>query len=179
MSLPPPSGPARHSGWPGQPGPARPAAVPPHGGELAVWGAHGGAGTTTLAAWLQPARDLGTMPAGPEPAYLATAVAGRTLVLACRSTAWSAARATAAAAAVSRQGGLVAVVAVVSDGWPEPEPATSRFRLLEPHAGAVVRVPFVPGLRLADNAAAVPLPRRVLRALAQIHAAAGRAYPIR
>jgi hypothetical protein len=75
---------------------------------------------------------------------------------------------------VIRQGGHVAVVAVVSDGWPEPSTATSRLRLLEPHALAVIRVPFVPGLRLADDPAPVPLPRRALRALAQIQAACGR-----
>ena len=47
----------------------RPSWVPAHGwqrGELVIWGAHGGAGTSTLAAWLQPAWDMGAM--RPEPA---------------------------------------------------------------------------------------------------------------
>ena len=71
----------------------------------------------------------------------------------------------------------MAVLAVVSDGWPEPAAATSRFRLLEPQAGAVIRVPFIPALRLADDPAAVPLPRRARRALTQIQAATGRSFP--
>jgi hypothetical protein len=140
--------------------------------ELVVWGAHGGAGTSTLAAWLQPAWDMGAMRQPPR--YPAALASGRPLVIACRATAWSARAATTAVAAVSRAGGQVAVLAIVSDGWPEPATATARFRLLEPQAGAVVRVPFVPGLRLADDPAAVPLPRRAVRALDQIRAAAGR-----
>jgi len=65
------------------------------------------------------------------------------------------------------------VLAIVSDGWPEPPAATARFRLLEPQVGAIVRIPFVPGLRLADDPATVALPRRALRALDQIRAATG------
>ena len=38
----------------------------------------------------------------------------------------------------------------------------------------MIRVPFIPALRLADDPAEVPLPRRARRALAQIQAAAGR-----
>ncbi|HEY1619276.1 MAG TPA: hypothetical protein VGG25_16770 [Streptosporangiaceae bacterium] len=178
MSPNQPQAPGPHASRPWPREHARPAAQFPVR-EIAVWGAHGGAGTSTLAAWLQPARDLGAMPAGRQAAYPAAATTGRALVVACRSTAWSAARATSAVAAVARAGGFVTVLAVVSDGWPEPEPATSRLRLLEPRVGALVRVPFVPGLRLADDAAVVPLPRRALRALALIHAAAGREFPIR
>jgi hypothetical protein len=147
--------------------------------ELAIWGAHGGTGTTTLATWLQPARDLGAMRADPGPACPAAIAARRGLVVACRNTAWSASRATIAVAAVTRQGGHVAVLAVVSDGWPEPEAATARFALLEPHVSAVVRVPFVAGLRPADDPAAVTLPGRALRALAEIVAVADRSLPIR
>jgi len=146
--------------------------------ELVIWGAHGGTGTTTLATWLQPAWDTGAMRPEPDPPYPAGVARGRALVVTCRGTAWSAAQATRAVAAVIRQGGHVDVVAVVSDGWPEPATATSRLRLLEPLAGAVIRVPFVPGLRLADDPASVPLPRRALRALAQIQAAAGRTFPL-
>jgi hypothetical protein len=146
--------------------------------ELVIWGAHGGAGTSTLATWLQPAWDMGAMSAEPDPKYPAGVARGRVLVVACRSTVWSAAQATRAVAAVSQQGGYVAIVAVVSDGWPEPAVAACRLRLLEPQVDAVIRVPFVPGLRLADDPGSVPLPRRVLRALAQIQAAAGRSFPI-
>jgi hypothetical protein len=163
------------------PGPnALPDWVPRQGrqrAEVVIWGAHGGAGTSTLAIWLQPAWDMGAMGPEPDPPYPAKVSIGRALVIACRATAWSAGQATKAVAAVNRQGGQVAVLAVVSDGWPEPPAAASRFRLLEPQAGAVIRVPFIPALRLADDPATVPLPRKALRALAQIQAAAGRSSP--
>jgi hypothetical protein len=146
--------------------------------ELVIWGAHGGAGTTTLAVWLQPAWDMGAMRPEPDPPYPAAIVQGRALVVACRNTAWSARQVTKALATAARQGGQVAVLAVVSDGWPEPVTATRRFGLLESQVRAVIRVPFVAGLRLADDPAAVPLPRRALRALAQVQAAVGRGSPI-
>ena len=142
--------------------------------EVVVWGAHGGAGTSTLAAWLQPAWDMGSMRPASHAKYPAAVASGRPLIIACRATAWSARAATAAVAAVTRAGGQVTVLAIVSDGWPEPATATARFRLLETQAGLVVRVPFVPGLRLADNPATVALPRRAVRALDQIRAATGR-----
>jgi hypothetical protein len=143
-----------------------------------IWGAHGGAGTSTLAAWLQPAWDMGAMGPEPEPPYPAAVARGRALVVACRTAVWSASQATKAVTAVTTQGGRVAVLAVVGDGWPEPATARHRFRLLEPHVGAVIRVPFVFGLRLADDPAEVPLPRRARRAVAQIQAATGRTFPL-
>ena len=127
--------------------------------ELVIWGAHGGAGTSTLAAWLQPAWDMGAMRPEPDPPYPANVATGRALVIACRNTAWSAQQATKAVAAAIRQGGQVAVLAVVSDGWPEPATATSRFRLLEPQVGAVIRVPFIarsPARRRPGRRAAAP-----------------------
>jgi len=167
---PPASEPDRgHPAWMRPPGPRR--------GELVVWGAHGGAGTTTLATWLTPAWDMFSMRPAPDQRYLKAIAAGRPLLVACRNTAWSASRATAAVAAVTAHGGHVAALAVVSDGWPEPRTATARFRLLEPQAGTVIRVPFVPGLRLADNPAGVPLPRGARRALDQIRAATGHPEP--
>ena len=123
-----------------------PASAPAHGWqrrELVIWGAHGGAGTSTLAVWLQPAWDMGAMRPEPDPPYPAAVARGRALVVACRNTAWSARQATKALAAVTRQGGQVAVLAVVSDGWPEPATAASRFSLLESQVRAVIRVPFV------------------------------------
>lgn len=146
--------------------------------DLVIWGAHGGAGTSTLATWLQPAWDMGAMRPEPDPPYPATVSQGRALVVTCCGTAWSAAQATKAVTAVIRQGGQVAVLTVVGDGWPEPATATRRFRLLEPQVGAVVRVPFIPALRLTDDPAQVPLPRRARRALARIQAATGRTPPI-
>jgi hypothetical protein len=146
--------------------------------ELVIWGAQGGAGTTTLAVWLQPAWDMGAMRPEPDPPYPAAVAHGRALVVACRNTAWSARQATKALATVARQGGQVAVLVVVSDGWPEPVTAARRFGLLESQVRAVIRVSFIPGLRLADDPATVPLPRRALRALAQIQVAVGRNSPI-
>jgi hypothetical protein len=161
---------------PGQLGTGQPAWLVPeewHRAERVVWGAHGGAGTTTLATWLQPAWDMGAARPAMHPRYPVTMAAGRPLILACRCTAWAARAATIAVAAVTRAGGKVTVLAVVSDGWPEPPAATARFRLLEPQIATVVRVPFVPGLRLADDPSTVALPRRALRALDQIRAATG------
>jgi hypothetical protein len=167
---------------PGDPGREGPAWLVPKSwshADLVVWGAHGGAGATTLAAWLAPAWDMGAARPAMGPRYPARVAAGRPLLIASRSTAWSARAATTAVAAVSTAGSRVAVLAIVSDGWPEPPAATARFRLLEPHVQAVVRIPFIPGLRLADDPAAVALPRRALRALDDIRAAIGRPRHIR
>lgn len=137
---------------------------------MLVWGAHGGAGTSTLTARLHPACDMGSMGPGLVPRYPAWVANGRPVVVACGTTAYSA---TTAVTAICQAGAVACVLAVVSDGWPEPAVATARFRLLESQLGAVVRVPFVPGLRLADNPAAVPLPRQARHAVEQIRAAAG------
>src|SRR6185437_16541162 len=104
MTMPPPS--------PGQDS-ARSTRTKPV--ELVIWGAHGGAGTSTLAAWLQPAWDAGKMRPEPDPQYPAELARGRVLVVACGITARSAAQATTAVSAVTRQGGHVAVLAVTSD----------------------------------------------------------------
>jgi hypothetical protein len=141
--------------------------------QVLVWGAHGGAGTSTLVAWLHPACDMGSMRPGVVPRYPAWVANGRPVVVACGTTAGAAQAAIAAVTAISRAGAVACVLAVVSDGWPEPQVATARFRLLEPQLAAVIRVPFVPGLRLADDPAAVPLPRQARRAVEQIRAAAG------
>jgi hypothetical protein len=160
------------------PGPAWPPGQGWQRRELVIWGAHGGAGTTTLAVWLQPAWDMGAMRPEPDPPYPAALAQGRALVVACRNTTWAARQATKAVTAVTRQGGHVAALAVASDGWPEPSTATHRFRFLETQVGAVIRVPFVPHMRLADDPAGVPLPRKARRALAQIQAVTGRTFPI-
>ena len=110
----------------------------------------------------------------PGPPCPATLARGRALVVACRNTAWSAVQATKAVTTVTGRGGRVAVLAVVSDGWPEPAAARHRFRLLEAHVGAVIRVPFVFGLRMANNPAEVPVSRWARRAVAQIKTAASR-----
>jgi hypothetical protein len=122
---------------------------------------------------------MGAMRTEPDPPYPDAVARGRVLLVACRNTAIAARQATTAVAAVTRQGGHVAVLVVVSDGWPEPATATSRFRLLQLHVAAVIRVPFIPGLRLADGPADVPLPRRARRALDQIRAITDRPAPTR
>jgi len=76
-----------------------------------------------------PACDMFSMRPAPEQRYLKAIAADRPLLIACRNTAWSASRATAAVTAVSGLGGRVAVLAVVSDGWPDraPRPPGSAF----------------------------------------------------
>jgi hypothetical protein len=154
---PPPPGPG--------PGPGHQAA---QRRELVIAGAHGGAGTTTVARWLSPAWDMGAMRPARDLRAPGIIAHGRPLIVCCRTTA------AAAHAALTRGGTPIAALAVISDGWPEPAAATARFRLLAPQAGAVIRIPFIPALRLADDPAAVPLTRAAHRALNQIRAATGR-----
>lgn len=134
--------------------------------EIVLVGAHGGAGVSTLAALLSPAFDMGAI-RGLRPSARLRA-GGRPVVLAARNTVAAAGRAVAATTAITRQGTQVAVLVVVSDGLPEPAEATYRFRVLEGHVGAVVRMPFVPALRAAGSPLQVNLPRRALKALAEI-----------
>ena len=137
-----------------------------------ICGAHGGAGTTTLAQLLSPAWDMGAMRPARDSRSPAIIARSRPLLVACHNTAAAAAAATAAVAALTRPGARVAVLVVVSDGWPQPPCATARFRLLAPQVGALI--PFFPALRVADGPAGVPLPRAARRALDQIRAATGR-----
>jgi hypothetical protein len=135
---------------------------------VAVAGAHGGAGVTTLAVLLAPAWDLGTVRPGPPARPLPPVP----LVLAAGCTAGSAARAVAAVCALADQGLAVAVLAVISDGLPAPAEAAYRFRVLEGRVGGLVRVPFIPVLRAARDPRAVRLPRSALRALDDIRSLA-------
>ena len=148
--------------------------------ELLIWGAHGGAGTSTLAALL-PGRDMGALRTEADYRYPAPVCGTGATVVACRCTTWSAIKASAAIRALSRAGGGVSVLAVVSDGWPEPDIATAWFRLLSAQAGAVIRVPFVPWLRLCNDAAPAHLqarlPRSARTALARIRAVTGISVP--
>jgi len=137
--------------------------------EIVLAGAHGGAGTSTLAVLLAPAWDMGAIRAsvggGLRPG-------GRPVVLAARNTVTAAGRATAAVTAVTAAGVPVVVLVVVSDGLPEPAEARYRFRVLEGRVGAVVRMPFIPAFRVAGNPAQVRLPRRARWALTEIRALA-------
>ena len=155
--------PRQHRGGP----PSLPRRRPPDGIVLA--GAHGGAGTSTLAVLLAPAWDTGVI-SGPVAGGLRPG--GRPVVLAARNTVAAAGRAVTATGAVTRAGAWVAVLVVVSDGLPEPAEARYRFRVLDGRVGAVVRVPFVPAFRPAADPRSVALPRRVRRALAEIRALA-------
>jgi hypothetical protein len=140
--------------------------------EIVVVGAHGGAGTTTLAVLLQPSWDLGAVrhPTRDRPAIWPTW--GRPLVLVTRSTALAACRAIAAVDAIACQGEHIAVLAIVSDGLPEPATATYRFQVLAARVDAVVRVPFIASLRTADDPAQASLPRGARRSIADIRAKA-------
>jgi len=160
-------------------GPPRPPGQQWQRPELVIWGAHGGAGTSTLAVWLQPAWDMGAMRPEPNPRYPADVAHGRALLVVCRNTAWSAAQAARALEAVTSQGGHVAVLAVVSDGRREPATASQSFRFLEARAGAVVRIPFIRRMRRANDPVDALPPRKARRALADVQAATGRNYPIR
>jgi hypothetical protein len=161
--------PAAPAACPGQPqsrarvpaGQAAPARV-------AVAGAHGGAGASTLAALLAPAWDLGTV----RPRPLVRPLPPVPLVLAARCTAGSAARAVAAVRELAGQGTPVAVLAVTSDGLPEPAEAAYRFRVLEGRVGGLVRVPFIPALRVCCDPRQARLPRSALRALDEIRSLA-------
>ena len=152
--------------------------------EIVLVGAHGGAGVSTLAALLQPAWDMGAMRGSPDPRFPPVRTAGRPLVLVTRNTVAAAARATAAVAAFTGAGGQIAALIVVADSpLPEPAEASYRLRLLIARVGAIVRMPFIPALRLVDEPAPVNLPRTARRALGevrhQVYVHATRAQPVR
>jgi hypothetical protein len=136
---------------------------------VAVAGAHGGAGVSTLAVLLGSAQDLGVVPRHGRD-WLEVRAGGRPLVLVARNTVIAAECALAAINAVEQLGGRVAVLAVVSDGLPVPKAAAYRFRVLTARVGALVRVPFVGSLRLTNDPAAVRLPHGMGRALGEIRA---------
>jgi hypothetical protein len=139
--------------------------------EIAVAGAHGGAGTTTLAILLQPAWDMGTV-RRPVRGLPPPCTGGRPLVVVAQNTPAGAARATTAVNDINWLGERIAVLVVVSDGLPELVAAAYRFQLLAARVNAVVRVPFVAALRAADDPAQVDLPRKASRSIADIRAKA-------
>lgn len=139
-------------------------------GEIVVAGAHGGAGTSTLAMWLQPALNAGVV-RHPGRNGAPFRSGGRPLVLVARNTVPAAGRATEAVNTLIWQGASVDVLAVISDGLPEPAEASYRFGVLAGRVAVIVRVPFVASLRVAASPAGVGLPRKAQRALDEIRAA--------
>jgi hypothetical protein len=139
--------------------------------QLAVVGAHGGAGVTTLAVWLRPARDFGTVRRigwGLSSWH----IGGLPVVLVARNTLVAAGRARDAINTIAWRCGKRAVLAVVSDSLPEPIQATRAFDRLAGRVGAIVRVPFVASLRVTVDPMLVLRPNAVHEALAEIRAAA-------
>ncbi|MFG2015660.1 hypothetical protein [Actinomadura geliboluensis] len=142
--------------------------------DVVVAGAHGGAGTSTLAALLPAAWDMGSiaplLKAGRSPLQ----ANGRPVVLVVRNTAVAAKDATTAIGALWDWGERVAALAVVSDGGPESRDATARFALLQGRVAGVVRVPHVRALRLVEDPRVVALPGRARQALAELRCLVGR-----
>jgi len=118
---------------------------------------------------LQPAWDLGA-PRRTGRGLPPILLDGRPVVLVARNTVAAAGQAVNAVNVITAPGGRIAVLAIVSDGFPEPPEASYRFCLLEPRIGGLVRVPFVPLLRVTDRPAGVRLPGQARAALAEIRA---------
>lgn len=139
--------------------------------KVAVVGAHGGAGVTTLAFWLRPARDFGVI------RRLGQGVSSWNIhelpvVLVARNTLVAAKRAKDAVSTITWRRGKPVVLAVVSDSLPEPIEATRSFDRLDRRVAAIVRVPFVAALRVTLNLTEVELPKAARDAIAEIRAAA-------
>lgn len=142
-----------------------------------VAGVGGGVGTTTVA------RALGGVDAG--------VFTGRRVdVLVCRATGDSLVRAGRAAQLVAGGAGRPAVAITSADARGPSRPVGARLRLLEPHARAVVLLPFVRRWRdlavplddvtglLSRPPQELPRPlRRYAMAVRALHAALGTAPP--
>lgn len=144
--------------------------------DIAVVGAHRGAGVTTLAALLGSERDLGVVPRHSRN-WLVVCVEGRPLVLVSRNTTPGVQTAASAVSALKDLGGTVAVLAVIKDRLPEPMAATHALRALASQVGGVVRIPFVPALRGVRDPLRVSLPKGAIRALADLRALATASAP--
>ncbi|MFA1546109.1 hypothetical protein [Actinomadura chokoriensis] len=145
-----------------------PAEQPAEVMDVVVAGAHGGAGTSTLAALLPAAWDMGSIGQLLDLGQAPLQAKGRPVLLAARNTAVAATHATAAIGALHEWGERVTVLAIVSDGGPESRDATARYGLLTARVGGVVRVPHVRTLRLVEDPSTVALPGKAHQALAEI-----------
>lgn len=175
---------ARHAApGPPDPGPGRAPGRAPALTGILIAGAHGGAGTSTLAALLRaeigaswpearvPVRDLPALPDGdPRRIAAGTALPGRVtgpLILALRGTADGARRAVIAVTALGYLGIRPAALALVADGaGPLPKAAASRLDLIGDRAGPVVGIPFAAGLRAGADPGSGRMPARLLKAVA-------------
>lgn len=135
---------------------------------MVVAGAHGGAGTSTLAALLPTAWDMGSIESLLELDCAPLDAKGRPIVLAARNTATAAKRATTAIGVLRDWDERVAALAIVSDGGPESRDATARFALLEARVGGIVRVPHVRQLRLVEDPAEAVLSGKARHAIDQL-----------
>jgi hypothetical protein len=144
------------------------------GREVVVVGAHGGAGTSTLAALLPTPWDMGSIGPLLEIGRPPLRAKGRPIVLAVRNTARAAKNATAAIGALHDWDEPVSTLAIASDGGPESRDATARFALLEGRVGGVVRIPHVRDLRLVEDPIDVVLPRKAQQAMDDLRRLTGR-----
>jgi hypothetical protein len=163
---------------------------------VCVAGAHGGAGTSTLARLLRSelaaaypdglvprVEDKAAIPDA-HPQLLAAAgllpipPAGVPMILVARGTPEGARRAVTALAALERRRVRPAALAVVADGaGPEPPLAVQRFDLIAERCGPLIRVPFAAAVRAGSGPESGPAPaqfgRRFHRAITALAAATG------
>lgn len=136
--------------------------------DVVVVGAHGGAGTSTLAALLPAAWDMGSIQPLLELDRAPLRAKGRPVILAVRNTAVAAKYATAAIGTLRDWDERVAALAIVSDSGPETREASARFALLQPQVGGMVRVPHVRALRLVEDPCVVALPGKARQAFDEL-----------
>ncbi len=140
---------------------------------MVVAGAHGGAGTSTLAALLPAAWDMGSIASLLELDRSPLRAKGRPVVLAARNTAMAAKHATAAIGALRDWDEQVAALAIVNDGGPESRDAIARFALLEGRVGGMVRIPHARALRMAEDPSMVVLPGKARQAVNELRSLLG------
>lgn len=129
-------------------------------------GAHGGAGSTSVAALLNSKDpDTAVEPGGADAAKLAER--DRVVVLVARSTAYG--MAAAARRLTAWPSSTLPWLVVVADA-PAPPPVAARFRVraLRPRTAGIAQVPYLFPLRAVDHAAEVLDATSVSRAAVQL-----------
>lgn len=130
-------------------------------------GCHGGAGTSTLAALLPMATDLGVF----DQRTFDSLQVERPLVLVARDTVPASMRITETVNMLDLLGQPIAGLVLMAEAPGRVPPHTrSRLRLLENSIPAVLRVPYVPQFRFLDlvSASRVKLPRKVRSTMQEI-----------